>query len=76
MKRRVAVVGSIAAITAVVAGTTPAMAQPLTKNGRCGAGNMTNPHSIDQMRKAMMEHTDDHGDAGMLAAVARTSCGT
>lgn len=73
MKRRLAVVSSIAAIAAVYA--TPAAAgQNPTPNGLCGAKNMVNENSRDAMVTAMMEHTNYHGDEGMAAAVARTSC--
>lgn len=74
MKRRIALVSSVAAV-ALAASATPAAAdQKPTPNGLCGAKNMVNEHSRDAMVTAMMEHTDAHGDAGMAAAVARTAC--
>lgn len=33
-----------------------------------------NEHSVDAMRKAMMLHTNEHGDAGMARAVTNTLC--
>lgn len=77
MKRRLAVVTSIAAIAAVGVSAAPAAAdQKPTKNGRCGAANMMNENARPHMLKAMAEHTAPQGDAGMFAAVARTSCAT
>ncbi len=74
MKRRLAVVTSVAAI-AVAASATPAAAdQKPTPNNRCGAANMVNENSAPHMAQAMALHTNEHGDAGMFAAVARTRC--
>jgi hypothetical protein len=49
-------------------------AAPVTPNGLCGARNMVNEHSREAMLDAMMNHTDEHGDAGMFLAVALTAC--
>lgn len=59
---------------AVVAAASPATAAPVTPNGLCGAKNMVNENSLEAMRDAMMNHTDEHGDAGMAKAVALTAC--
>ena len=73
MQRRLAV--SSLAVIAMAASASPAAAdQKPTPNGLCGARNMVNEHSRDAMLTAMMEHTNQHGDAGMFAAVARTAC--
>lgn len=74
MKRRLAVVSSIAAVALAVSATPAVADQKPTPNGLCGARNMVNEHSRDAMLTAMMEHTNYHGDAGMFAAVARTTC--
>ena len=75
MKRRLAVVTSVAAIAAVGVSAAPAAAdQKPTPNNRCGAANMMNENSAPHMVEAMMLHTNEHGDAGMFAAVARTRC--
>lgn len=75
MKRRFAVLTSVAAIASVAAGAAPAAAdQKPTPNNRCGAANMVNEHSAAAMMTAMAEHTAAQGDAGMRAAVARTRC--
>ena len=74
MKRRLALVSLVAAV-ALATGATPAAAdQKPTRNGLCGAANMSNEHSRDAMATAMAEHTNANGDAGMRAAVARTRC--
>ena len=74
MKHRRAVISLVAAV-AVAGSATPAVAdQKPTPNGLCGARNMVNENSRDAMLTAMMEHTNAHGDAGMFAAVARTTC--
>jgi hypothetical protein len=75
MKRRVAVLTSVAAIASTALSAAPATAdQKPTPNNRCGAANMVNEHSAPHMVEAMMLHTNEHGDAGMYAAVARTKC--
>lgn len=74
MKRRFAVVTSVAAIAAVAVSATPAAAAPMTPTGFCGASNMVNDNARPHMREAMAEHTAPQGDAGMFAAVARTRC--
>lgn len=74
MKRRLAMLSSVAAVALVVSATPAAAAQKPTPHGLCGARNMVNEHSRDAMLTAMMEHTNHHGDAGMFAAVARTTC--
>lgn len=74
MKRRFAVVTSVAAIAAVAASATPAAAAPMTPTGFCGAQNMVNVNARPHMVEAMADHTNAHGDAGMVAAVVRTSC--
>jgi hypothetical protein len=61
-------------VAAVVAAASPATAAPVTPNGLCGAKNMVNENSLEAMREAMMNHTDEHGDAGMARAVALTRC--
>jgi hypothetical protein len=58
----------------VIGSSSPASAAPVTPNGLCGAKNMVNEHSVDDMREAMMLHTDEHGDAGMTRAVMNTLC--
>lgn len=73
MKRRLSVL-SVAAVALAVSATPAAADQKPTPNGLCGARNMVNEHSRDAMLTAMMEHTNHHGDAGMFAAVARTTC--
>ena len=35
---------------------------------------MVNEHSREAMLDAMMNHTNEHGDAGMFRAVALTAC--
>ena len=74
MKRRYAVLTSVAAIAALAASATPAAAAPVTPTGFCGARNMVNDNARPHMVEAMMEHTAPQGDAGMFAAVARTTC--
>ena len=74
MKRRCAVISLVAAVTVTVSATPAAADQKPTPSGLCGAKNMVNEHSRDAMLTAMMEHTNAHGDAGMFAAVARTTC--
>ena len=79
MKRRLAVVTSVAAI-AVAANATPAAARPThptpnspsSTNLWCGAENMRAAGS--HMAEAMMEHTAPQGDAGMYGAIANTQC--
>ena len=68
-----------AAVTASFAffGVAPAAAdQKPTPNNRCGAANMVNENSAPHMGEAMALHTNQHGDDGMFAAVARTRCET
>ena len=76
MKRRIAVLISVAATASVAVGAAPAAAdqKPTPNNNKCGAANMVNEHSAEAMMTAMDEHTADQGDAGMRAAVARTRC--
>lgn len=75
MRRRLAVLTSVAAIASVAVGAAPAAAdQKPTPNNKCGAANMTNEHAFEAMMTAMNEHTAEQGDAGMRAAVARTRC--
>lgn len=61
-------------VGALVAGASPATAAPVTPNGLCGAKNMVNENARDAMVEAMMNHTDEHGDAGMTRAVTLTGC--
>lgn len=66
---------AVAGIIAVGAGaSTAAAAQQPTPNGLCGARNMVNENAREQMLTAMMQHTDEHGDAGMAGAVAVSGC--
>ena len=58
----------------LVMSASPVAAAPTTPNGLCGARNMVNEHSREAMLDAMMNHTDEHGDAGMFRAVALTAC--
>ena len=58
----------------LVTSASPVAAAPVTPNGLCGARNMVNEHSRQAMLDAMMNHTDEHGDAGMFRAVALTAC--
>jgi Spy/CpxP family protein refolding chaperone len=58
----------------LVVSASPVAAAPVTPNGLCGARNMVNEHSREAMLDAMMNHTDEHGDAGMFRAVALTAC--
>jgi hypothetical protein len=75
MKRRLAVVASVAAIAgAVTASPAAAGPNPTPNDGRCGAANMANENAAPYMAEAMNEHTDEHGDAGMFGAVANSSC--
>ena len=74
MKRRCAVVSLVAAVAVTVSATPAAADQKPTPTGLCGARNMVNDNSRDAMLTAMMEHTNHHGDTGMFAAVARTTC--
>ncbi len=69
MKRRLATVTSVAAIAVAVAAT-PADAGH--REDWCGAENMR--HAGSHMAYAMTYHTNQHGDDGMNAAVARTGC--
>lgn len=64
----------VAAVALVVSATPAAADQKPTPNGLCGAKNMVHENSRDAMLTAMMEHTNYRGDAGMFAAVARTTC--
>jgi hypothetical protein len=76
MKRRVAqlAAGGGLILAALVASAAPTSAAPVTPNGLCGARNMVNVHAREAMLEAMMEHTNENGDAGMAGAVARTAC--
>lgn len=75
MKRRLAVLTSVAAIASGAVGAAPAAAdQKPTPNNKCGAANMVNEHAFEAMMTAMNEHTAQQGDDGMRAAVARTTC--
>lgn len=74
MKRRLAVVTSVAA-AAVALSATPAAADPdhpPRDPTWCGAENMrsANPH----MGIAMRDHTAQQGDDGMTRAVANAPC--
>lgn len=59
-------------LAALAGGASPAAAAPQTPTGFCGAGNMA--MAGDAMSDAMMDHTNDNGDAGMARAVALTAC--
>ena len=77
MKRVTARVAAIAVLGAgaLAASAAPAAAQPKpTPNEQCGARNMMNEHAAPHMVEAMALHTNEHGDAGMVAAVIRTRC--
>jgi hypothetical protein len=70
MKRRLAVVTSVA-VVAVAVSATPAAAHPNHPPHNpawCGAENMRSAYT--HMRDAMMHHTAPQGDAGMFGAVA------
>ncbi len=62
-------------LTVVVGGASPAAgaARP-SANGLCGAKNMVNPNALPHMVEAMALHTAQQGDAGMMNAVAISSC--
>ena len=69
MKRRLAIVTSVAAV-AVAVGATPAAAHPNHPPHNpawCGAENMR--AATTHMRDAMVLHTAPQGDAGMMGAV-------
>jgi len=60
-------------LSMLAASASPAAAGPtLTPNGKCGAANMAN--AGEAMTTAMALHTDEHGDAGMMNAVAVSAC--
>jgi hypothetical protein len=60
-------------LSMLVASAAPAAAGPTqTPNGWCGAANMRN--AGEAMTNAMAFHTDEHGDAGMMHAVAVSAC--
>ena len=66
---------AVAAVTLgmLAASASPAAAGPTqTPNGKCGAANMAN--AGEAMANAMALHTDEHGDAGMMHAVAVSAC--
>ncbi len=68
-------VSAVVTASFALVGVAPAAAdQKPTPNNRCGAANMVNAHSAPHMAEAMALHTNEHGDAGMFAAVARTKC--
>jgi len=74
MKRRLAVVTSVAAV-AVAVGATPAAAHPNHPPHNpawCGAENMR--AATIHMRDAMVLHTAPQGDAGMMGAVENAPC--
>ncbi len=74
MKRRLAVVTSVAAV-AVAVSATPAAAHPNHPPHNpawCGAENMRSAYT--HMKTAMTEHTAPQGDEGMEGAVANRPC--
>lgn len=74
MKRRLAVVTSVAAV-AVAVSATPAAAHPdhpPHNPALCGAENMRSAYT--HMGTAMSEHTARQGDEGMGRAVANAPC--
>lgn len=61
------------ALSILAASASPAAAGPTqTPNGWCGAAHMRN--AGEAMANAMAFHTDEHGDAGMMHAVAVSAC--
>ncbi len=62
------------ALGVLAASASPAAAGPPdpAPSGWCGAANMRNAGQA--MADAMMYHTNEHGDAGMFRAVARSAC--
>ncbi len=76
MRRITARLGATAAVglTALAVSAAPAFAgpSPTPSSGKCGAANMSNAGAA--MAVAMAEHTDEHGDAGMVQAVAKSAC--
>lgn len=75
MKRRFAVVSSVAALAALGASAAPAAGdQKPTRWGLCGAKNMVNPNARPGMVHAMSQ-TAQQGDDGMMGAVENTTCG-
>jgi hypothetical protein len=74
MKRRLAVVTSVAAIAGLGVSAAPAAAdQKPSRWGLCGARNMVNPNALPGMMNAM-GNTPVQGDTGMFGAVANTTC--
>lgn len=74
MKRRLAVVTSVAAV-AVAVSATPAAAHPNHPPHNpawCGAENMRSAYT--HMGTAMTQHTAPQGDIGMNRAVANAPC--
>lgn len=75
MRRTTARLGATAAVglAALAMSAVPAFAGPRkTPSGNCGAANMSNAGAA--MATAMAEHTDQHGDDGMMQAVANSRC--
>lgn len=74
MKRRLAVVVSVAAV-AVAVSATPAAAHRNHQRHNpewCGAENMRSAYT--HMKDAMMDHTNENGDMGMARAVGNAPC--
>ena len=74
MKRRLAVVTSVA-VVAVTVSATPAAAHPdhpPHNPAWCGAENMRSAYA--HMGTAMTSHTAEQGDEGMEGAVANRPC--